>query len=247
MPSVTINAGPQGNAFYTWTGSNGYTATGAQVILSAGATFTLRVTDVPTGCAGTTTFEVQQKTQRPAFIASVIPTQCEAGSAVNGKIIVTSFDPGSRYAIEASQTFTGSTTYSSLPLVLPNTALSELKPARNDEYYVLRIMNSSSCIADTVLMNRKSPCANELFIPDVFTPDGDGNNDAFVITGAPAGQTSLDVYNRWGSRVYHSDNYANDWTGQSGGSKLPAGTYYYVFEVKDSATSAKTGFIVIQY
>jgi gliding motility-associated-like protein len=40
----------------------------------------------------------------------------------------------------------------------------------------------------------------------------------------------VDVYNRWGGLVYHSDHYTNDWDGTSKNKPLPDATYYYVIK-----------------
>lgn len=56
-------------------------------------------------------------------------------------------------------------------------------------------------------------------IPNVITPNGDGKNDTFVV-GAP--NTRIEIFNRWGKRVFASDNYADDW-----GKGVLNGTYYY--------------------
>ncbi len=91
------------------------------------------------------------------------------------------------------------------------------------------------------------------FIPDVFTPDGDGKNDFFVIKGLNGNvDNALMVFNRWGSKVYEKTSYDNTWdgipnvSGTFGSQKLPPGTYYYIFETKDGSKPI-TGFIVIQY
>ena len=80
-----------------------------------------------------------------------------------------------------------------------------------------------------------------IFIPEGFSPNGDGINDQFVIRYVPAGITvRLDIYNRWGNRVYHQENYQNDWngtanegTGATTGKGLPDGTYFYQIALSD--------------
>ena len=61
---------------------------------------------------------------------------------------------------------------------------------------------------------------------NVITPNGDGNNDFLIFEGIEHFPGSkLEVFNRWGQRVYESDNYNNDWSPTD----LNAGTYFYVF------------------
>ncbi|MEM9023126.1 MAG: choice-of-anchor L domain-containing protein, partial [Bacteroidota bacterium] len=50
--------------------------------------------------------------------------------------------------------------------------------------------------------------------PNVITPNGDGVNEEFIIPGLERYPNSkLTIYNRWGSRVFHDDNYRNNWNG----------------------------------
>ena len=71
------------------------------------------------------------------------------------------------------------------------------------------------------------------FIPGGFSPNGDGVNDKFVIENIGFKRVSLEVFNRWGNRVYRSNDYQNDWDGRctegiSIGQDLPEGTYFYI-------------------
>ncbi|RNL56836.1 T9SS type B sorting domain-containing protein, partial [Pedobacter jejuensis] len=75
---------------------------------------------------------------------------------------------------------------------------------------------------------------NDLFIPNLYTPNGDGNNDTFVIRGLEMfAENDLIIVNRWGNEVYKQKNYQNNWTGEG----LNEGTYYYVLRVKDTSGS----------
>ncbi len=79
-------------------------------------------------------------------------------------------------------------------------------------------------------------------LPNAFSPNADGINDRFVISGLGlTEESSLEVFNRWGTIVYRSEgkNYDNSWDGTSNvgamisiGKELPNGVYFYVFEVK---------------
>jgi len=93
---------------------------------------------------------------------------------------------------------------------------------------------------------------DDFFIPNSFSPNGDGVNDLFEITGIGAySKNKLTVYNRWEQKVYESENYINNWEGTSnllggnGSSSLPEGTYFYVFEEFIKGETYK-GFIYIK-
>lgn len=63
-------------------------------------------------------------------------------------------------------------------------------------------------------------------IPKGISPNGDGFNDAFDLTGMNV--TQLRIFNRYGTEVFSHENYSVQWQGQSNqGSELPTGTYYY--------------------
>jgi gliding motility-associated-like protein len=63
------------------------------------------------------------------------------------------------------------------------------------------------------------------FVPNVFSPGGDGYNDYFKVPFIDNYPDNLVlIYNRWGKKVFEGSNYKGDWDGDS----LPSGTYYYV-------------------
>lgn len=69
---------------------------------------------------------------------------------------------------------------------------------------------------------------DDILIPNVITPNGDGKNDKLVIIGISRyPNSSLFIYNRWGNMVYQSKNYQNEWDGKD----LNEGTYYYILKL----------------
>jgi gliding motility-associated-like protein len=89
---------------------------------------------------------------------------------------------------------------------------------------------------------------DSLIVPNVFTPNGDLQNDRFYIKSIdPDGRQfesmSFTVYNRWGNKVFEDANYQDrnnpsdgwDGTGNNGGT-LAEGVYYYILEVNDPPT-----------
>ena len=77
-----------------------------------------------------------------------------------------------------------------------------------------------------------------LFIPQGFSPNGDGADDYFVIHGAEQYRVTIKIFNRWGNIVYENYDYKNDWDGKATkgvilGDELPDGTYYYIISLNN--------------
>ncbi len=94
----------------------------------------------------------------------------------------------------------------------------------------------------------------ELFIPEGFSPNDDGENDVFVITGLSGKNARLTIYNRWGNKVYIKEGSELTWDGKVnvsglkfGNDKLPASTYFYTLEFLEGDKHTLTGFIVMRY
>lgn len=69
-----------------------------------------------------------------------------------------------------------------------------------------------------------------LVVPNVMTANGDGTNDALVITNTEDfDKVSIKIFNRWGNIIYENDDYQNDWKGyDKGGKLLTEGVYFYL-------------------
>ena len=92
----------------------------------------------------------------------------------------------------------------------------------------------------------------DLFIPNSFTPNGDGINDLFIISGIDAyPDHRLTIYNRWEQKVFETKNYQNNWDGSpnmkygNNSKLLPEGVYFYFFEESEGGKLHK-GFIYIK-
>lgn len=87
--------------------------------------------------------------------------------------------------------------------------------------------------------------SRSLFIPEGFSPNGDGINDLFVIRGIQDyPQNSIVIFNRWGNKVFETDAYNNTWDGRAyfglvPGKELPIGTYFYVFHAGSGLATYK--------
>jgi gliding motility-associated-like protein len=82
-------------------------------------------------------------------------------------------------------------------------------------------------------------------VPNTFTPNGDGYNDVWQIDLLDLFENAItEVYNTAGQLVHRSVGYSNPWDGTRNGKRLPAGTYYYVIDLKTNADRL-TGYVTI--
>ena len=97
-----------------------------------------------------------------------------------------------------------------------------------------------------------------LLIPNAFTPNGDGKNDLFIIPGLDQYPNwSLEIHNRYGSKVYMYSNKGSSkpqwWDGYSSGDlnlgnkRVPAGTYFYILHFNGDNRKPVNGWVYITY
>jgi gliding motility-associated-like protein len=69
-------------------------------------------------------------------------------------------------------------------------------------------------------------------VSNAFTPNGDGINEYWTVYDNYGcfKNVTVNVFNRYGSKVYESKDYKNDWDGRYKGKSLPIGTYYGVVD-----------------
>jgi gliding motility-associated-like protein len=100
--------------------------------------------------------------------------------------------------------------------------------------YTLVVTDDNNCESSgsiTITVSGRS----KISVPNAFSPNGDGINDTWVITNLSIypGAT-VDVFNRYGQPVFHSENYNKGWDGTYNGKPLPVGTYYYIIDPKNN-------------
>jgi len=96
---------------------------------------------------------------------------------------------------------------------------------------------SNNGCADSVCRTVTIDATDFINIPNVFTPDGDGVNDLFYIDNAGLKEYRIDIYNRWGVKVFQSETAGEKWDGRStSGELLSDGTYYYILKAVSVTT-----------
>jgi gliding motility-associated-like protein len=138
-------------------------------------------------------------------------------------------------------------------LVFGANPLTPTAYAPGSTWYTVTVTNSAGCIAiDSVLVlvNIVRP----IYIPNVFSPNGDGINDFFYIQGSPAsdGIEVLRIFDRWGAVVFEdfeidlNDEYRG-WDGTFKGRPVNAGvfTFYTNVHFLDNETLTYSGTITV--
>jgi gliding motility-associated-like protein len=119
--------------------------------------------------------------------------------------------------------------------------------------YSVTVTDANMCQIMGEYTVMQSSCDFTINIHNVLTPNGDGDNDYFMIEGIqfyPNNQ--VQILDKWGDVVYEKRNYDNSWNGVSSknSNQLPAGTYYYLVKLNEAnKTGGKdyfTGSLLIQ-
>ena len=90
-----------------------------------------------------------------------------------------------------------------------------------------------------------TPVLSPLSIPNTFTPNGDGINDTWVIKDLEYyPKSTINIFNRWGQKLFTSIGYPIPWDGNYQGKALSSGTYYYIIDPKNGQ-ALLTGWVAI--
>jgi gliding motility-associated-like protein len=117
--------------------------------------------------------------------------------------------------------------------------------------YAIKVTDANNCEKEMAFALVDDKCS-DVVIPDVITPNSDGINDTWLLEGLqfyPA--STVQIFDKWGDRVYDKLTYYNEWYGQNkNGNLLPDGTYYYIVKLNaPNPTGGKTemvGYVFIK-
>jgi gliding motility-associated-like protein len=226
--SFNANTVSNGTTF-TWSPTAGVSNPAiASPVLSPTTTTTYTVTAKTGTCTTVKTFTV---TVRPAVTVSAGP-----GASILAGSSVTLQGSGSA----GTYLWTPSTGLSATNILNPVAT-----PAVTTTYN-LKITNTQGCSNSSNVTIEVLPyCVKPM---NAFTPNKDGFYDTWFITnGNCLKKATVQVYNRYGSKVFESLDYKNDWEGTYKGKPLPDGTYYYVinYELLNGAIVLKKGNVTI--
>jgi gliding motility-associated-like protein len=103
---------------------------------------------------------------------------------------------------------------------------------QSDITYTLKVSSTTGCgiSTDDVFVR----VFEKITIPNAFSPNGDGINDVWNIKNLITyPEAEVDVFNRYGQPVFHSNGYNKPWDGTLNGKAVPSGTYYYIIDLKN--------------
>ncbi len=215
--SVTVTATSTVTGLtYSWAGPNSTSiVSGANTntpVLGDVGNYTVTVTNTVTGCSASTVITVSQGSINAAFTAD--PTMGSVPLNVN----FTNQSVGAGLAY--SWNFGNGTTNSAV--MNPSTTYTAA-----GTYTVILIVNSGLCtqsVTATIIVED----GFTIEIPNVFTPNNDSKNDLFTIKSTGVKEISLQIFNRWGEKLYDFTGSKAAWDGLTPqGTEVPDATYFY--------------------
>jgi gliding motility-associated-like protein len=109
--------------------------------------------------------------------------------------------------------------------------------------YSLTAVNDGGCATTESIQVQVICNGANFFVPNTFSPNGDGVNDYFIVNGVGLNVIpSITIYNRWGQIVFQKSNFtpnttANGWDGTFNGQPAPSDVYVYTIQILcDNAT-----------
>lgn len=238
---ATLSA--SGATTYSWTGPNGFSSTNTNITISNldgsdDGQYYLTGTDV-NGCMNMDSITLS--------IVTDVPANAPADTSIcPGETLILYGEGGGSYVWNGPVGF-----YSEVQ----NPVVSTDASFDHSGTYYLTVIDANGCFGyDTthVDVSNNEDC---LFIPNLTTPDKDGHNDFWVINGLEKFENAeVSIFNRWGSMVYYSSPYNNDWDGTvnqsgviDGEGKVPVGTYFYIIELNVDDKPPFKGYLEVQY
>jgi gliding motility-associated-like protein len=99
-------------------------------------------------------------------------------------------------------------------------------------WYIANVINNCNTISDTIFVEF-TKLESELYIPNTFTPNGDGDNDILYHKGYGINVLEITIYNRWGECIFKETNGWKGWDGKFNELECPDGGYQVIIIYED--------------
>jgi gliding motility-associated-like protein len=116
--------------------------------------------------------------------------------------------------------------------------------------YGVEVRDGNNCIEDLLVpVILTENCDYHEFLPNVFSPNGDGVNDVFYVRGKGFASLSLIIFDRWGNQVFETTDKYIGWDGTNNGNRLSSDVYVYHLEGKyyNGETFERDGNVLLAY
>lgn len=217
---------PIGGVTYSW-----YNAFTGGMILGTGSSFTFN------NVTGSATYYVEQQlgacigAPRTPVVVSVLPPLGQIVATVDSVgVNVIRFRwnavPGAgsyQVSTDGGNTFI---TPSSGPTGLTHT-VGGLQPAQ-EVTLIVKAIGTITCQESISEIVRGRTWPDDIYIPNAFTPNGDGINDVFRVYGYIIQEQNVMIFNQWGAKIFQSRNQSVGWDGTHSGKPQPSGVYIVV-------------------
>ncbi len=179
---------------------------------------------------GCSTFKEQTITVNPT---PVITTENEKSVHTGGSVVLNTQITGIYSSLiwdDASNTLSS------------KTAESPTASPKKETLYTITVSTNKNCTATNFVWVR---IVNSLFIPNVFSPNGDGKNDTWLVEDKTNEMyLRINIFDRYGKMVKTIFGNKLEWDGMYNGQPLPVATYYYVLTItQNNASENKSGWI----
>ncbi len=111
-------------------------------------------------------------------------------------------------------------------------------------YYWLEVKDRNSCVGRDTIQVISKECLEGFFMPNAFTPNGDGTNDIIKpVIGGSIISYRFEIYNRWGQKVFTSSDIHNGWNGMLQGQQQPSQTFTWTctYQLEGEGLQSKRG------
>ena len=114
-----------------------------------------------------------------------------------------------------------------------------------DVTLLVRAVGTVACQTSTNGTATGRTISSEVFIPNTFTPNGDGRNDVLLVYGYGVREMQMMIFNQWGEKIFETRSQTIGWDGTYKGKAQPSGVYMYVskFTLLDGTVIEKKGSI----
>jgi gliding motility-associated-like protein len=144
-------------------------------------------------------------------------------------------------------TSSGGATYSWSPSsgLSCNNCPNPIASPNNTTTYILTVTSDSGCFSsETITVD---VTCGQVFVPEAFSPNGDGQNDILYVRGDCIKTMQFDVFDRWGNKVFATDDKSIGWNGTYKGQPMNTGSYSYVVTATmfDGSNMIKKGSVAL--